>query len=55
MFRDSHPDRILIQDGMSKAPQNLTSLPPDAQAFMAAQAAELADLKQELLGLTLTY
>lgn len=55
MFWDSHPDRILIQDGMSKAPQNLTSLPPEVQAYVAAQTAELSELKQAFLGSSLDH
>ncbi len=40
---------------MSEALPNLTDLPPDAQAYIAAQAAELAGLKQEVLGLSLSH
>lgn len=40
---------------MRKTPPNLTDLPPDMQAYVAAQAAELADLKQEFLGLSLSH
>ena len=40
---------------MSKAPLNLSDLPPDVQAFVAAQSAELAGMKQEYLGLSLSH
>ena len=35
---------------MSKTPPNLADLPPDVQAFVTAQAAELARKDAELLG-----
>ena len=38
---------------MSKTPPNLADLPPDVQAFVTAQAAELARKDAELLGLSL--
>ncbi len=40
---------------MSKTPPDLTDLPVQEQAYVAAQAAELADLKQEFLGLSLSH
>lgn len=40
---------------MSKTPPSLADLPSDVQALFAAQTAELASLKQEFLGLSLSY
>ena len=40
---------------MSKIPPNLANLPPDVQAFVAAQAAELARKDAEMLGLSLSH
>ncbi len=40
---------------MSEVLPNLTDLPPGVQAFIAAQAAELAGLRQEVLGLNLSH
>ena len=40
---------------MSKTPPNLADLPPDVQAFVAAQAAELARKDAEILGLSLKH
>ncbi len=40
---------------MIKTPPDLTDLPVQVQAYVAAQAAELADLKQEFLGLSLSH
>ena len=40
---------------MSEAPPNLADLPPDVQAFIAAQAAEMARKDAELLGLSLSH
>ncbi len=40
---------------MSKTPSNLANLPPDVQAFVAAQAAELARKDAEILGLSLSH
>ncbi len=40
---------------MSKAPLNLADFPPDVQAIVAAQAAELARKDAEILGLSLTH
>jgi len=40
---------------MSKAPLNLSDLPPDVQAFVAAQSAELARKDVEILGLSLSH
>lgn len=40
---------------MSKTPPNLVDLPPNVQAFVAAQVVEMAGLKQEMLGLSLSH
>jgi len=40
---------------MSKPVLNLTDLPPDVQAFIAAQTAELAAKDADILGLSLTH
>ena len=40
---------------MSKTPPNLADLPPDVQAFVAAQAAELARKDAEMSGLSLNH
>ena len=40
---------------MSKTPPNLADLPPDVQAFVAAQSAELARKDAEILGLSLSH
>lgn len=40
---------------MSKAPLNLSDLPPDVQAFVAAQAADLERKEAEILGLSLGH
>ena len=40
---------------MSETPPNLADLPPDVQAFIAAQVAELARKDAELLGLSLSH
>lgn len=40
---------------MSRTPPNLADLPPDVQAFVAAQTAELSGLRQGLLGLSLSH
>ena len=40
---------------MSKLPPDLTDLPPDVQAYVAAQAAELTRKDAELLDLSLTH
>jgi transposase len=40
---------------MSKVTPNLADLPPDVQAFVAAQTAELARKDAEIFGLTLTH
>ena len=55
LFWDSPRWPILLENRMSKTPPNLADLPPDVQAFVAAQSAELAGLKQELLGLSLSH
>ena len=40
---------------MSKTPPNLADLPPDVQAFVAAQAAELARKDAEVLELSISH
>ena len=40
---------------MSKAPLNLSDLPPDVRAFVAAQAADLVRKDAEILGLSLSH
>lgn len=40
---------------MNKTPPNLADLPTDVQAFVAAQAAELSGLRQDMLGLSLSH
>ena len=55
LFWDSPRWPILLENGMSKAPPDLADLPPDVQAFMAAQAAELARKDAEILGLSLSH
>ena len=40
---------------MSKTPPNLADLSPEVQAFVAAQAAELARKDAEILGLSLRH
>jgi hypothetical protein len=40
---------------MSKTLPNLADLPPEVQALLAAQTAELSGLKQEFLGLSLDH
>jgi transposase len=40
---------------MSKTPPILANLPPEVQAYVAAQAAELSVLKQEFLGVSLDH
>jgi hypothetical protein len=54
-FWDSQRALFLEENGMSKTPPDLTDLPVQEQAYVAAQAAELADLKQEFLGLSLSH
>ena len=46
---------VLLEDGRSKTPPNLVDLPPDVQAFVTAQAAELARKEAEMLGLSLSH
>ena len=41
MVLDSQDGVHLVENGMSKALPNLTDLPPDVQAYIAAQTAEL--------------
>ena len=40
---------------MSKTPLDIADFPPDVRAFVAARAAELAGLKREVLGLSLSH
>jgi transposase len=40
---------------MSKTPPKLTDLPPEVQAYVVAQAAELSGLKQDFLGVSLDH
>ena len=40
---------------MSKTPPILANLPPEVQAYVAAQEAELSGLKQEFLGVSLDH
>ena len=40
---------------MNNVPPNITDLPADMQAFVAAQLAELARKDADILGLTLTH
>jgi len=40
---------------MERTPPNLADLPPEVQAFVAAQAAELSGLKQAFLGVSLDH
>lgn len=61
-FRDSQDGSNLVAIDMNNALPNLADLPPDVQAFVTAQAAELArkdanilGLKQDMLGQTLTH
>jgi transposase len=61
-FWDSQTGLFMIQNSMNKSLPNLAKSSPDMQAFVTAQAAELArkdadilGFKQEMLGLTLTY
>ena len=52
---DSHDARDLVCNGMSNTPPNLTNLPPEVQAYVAAQTAELSELKQAFLGSSLGH
>lgn len=52
---DSQIASVLVRFGMSKPLPNLTDLPLDVQAFIAAQAVELMGLKEEVLGLNLIH
>jgi hypothetical protein len=52
---DSHDAQDLVCNGMSKTPPNLTNLPPEVQAYVAAQTAELSELKQAFLGSSLDH
>ena len=40
---------------MERTPPNLADLPPEVQAFVAAQAAELSGLKQAFFGVSLDH
>jgi len=55
LFRDSHKALYLVVNGMSKTSPNLADLPPEVQAFVAAQAAEFARKDAEMLGLSLSH
>lgn len=55
LFWDSHKTLNLVVNGMSKSPPNLVDLPPEVQAFVAAQAAELARKDAEMLDLSLRH
>jgi transposase len=48
---DSHDVPNLVKNGMRKPLPNLTDLPPGVQDYIAAQTAELIELKAESLGL----
>ena len=52
LYRFGIPNDALFleENGMSKTPPDLTDLPVQAQAYVAAQAAELAALKQAVSG-----
>jgi transposase len=52
---DSHDARDLVCNGMSKTPPDLTNLSPEVQAYVAAQTAELSELKQAFLGSSLDH
>ena len=45
----------LVEDPMSKTPPNMADLPPDVQAYVAAQEAELGRKGAEMLGLSLSH
>ena len=45
----------LVEDPMSEALPNLTNLPPEVQAFVAAQAVEIAGLKSDMKAERTTY
>ena len=53
-FWDSQRALFLVENGMRKTPPDLTDLSVQVQAYVATQAVELADLKQEFLGLSLS-
>jgi transposase len=52
---DSHSGLILLVNRMSKTLPNLADLPPDVQAYIAAQRMELAAKDADILGLNLTH
>ena len=45
----------MVDNGISKTPPNLTDLHVQVQVYVAAQAAELAKLKQEFVDLSLSH
>jgi transposase len=52
---DSQGTPILVGNDMSKTLPNLTNLPLDVQAYIAAQATELSAKSSDILGLNLTH
>ena len=54
-FWDSHTAPVLVSIGMEMTPPILDNLPPEVQAYVAAQEAELSGLKQEFLGVSLDH
>jgi transposase len=55
MVLDSQNGVDLVENGMSNAFPNLADLPPDVQAYIAAQRMELAARDADILGLNLAY
>ena len=55
MVLDSQDDDYLVKNGMNKPLPNLADLPPDVQAYIAAQKVELASKDADVLGLSLTH
>jgi len=55
MVLDSQDGVHLVESGMRKSLPNLADLPPGVQDYIAAQTAELIELKAESLGLNLTH
>jgi transposase len=52
---DSQDAPNLVGNGMSESLSNLADLPPDVQAYIAAQKVELASKEANMLGLNLTH
>ena len=50
MVLDSQDDDYLVKNGMNKPLPNLADLPPDVQAYIAAQKVELASKDAEFWG-----